>query len=101
MGTVPVQEACVFHVIEEAAAKIKSELEHVLNGTQPDNRLAWQRPGWLHASKSWMREQLRVKRDAILTAEIVQLRSSHLSVVLQAETYSGASFSEVHISPVE
>ncbi len=87
-----VQQVNVSHLIEEAAAAIEKELKFVENGTQPENRLAWQRPGWLRSASSWMIEQLRLKRDAVLCGEITHLRSSHISTIPQAETTEGRFF---------
>lgn len=88
----PADEAVVFHLVEEAAAVILKELRFIAEEIQPQNRKSWQRPGWFQMATSWMVHQLLTKCDAALTENIIQMRSSHLGVILKAETTKGRFF---------
>ncbi|KAI0557785.1 Protein kinase-like protein [Gracilaria domingensis] len=89
---IPVEEANVFHMIDEAQTSIGNEMKRIAAGIEPENRLSWQRQGWFHMATSWMKHQLSTVCEASITGDIIQLRSSHLGAILAAETTRGRFF---------
>lgn len=89
---IPLQDADVFHLSQEAAATIHREIKMSLHGVQPLSRSSWQRPGWLFVTLSWTKELLLCKYNAYLSQDVIQLRSSHLGIILLAKTTAGQFF---------
>ena len=89
---IPIDQAHIFHADEEALAKTKEEMNWVMREAQPENRLSWQRRGWMASTVSWMLKQLESKCSAPKADDISHIRSSHLGTILRANTTTGCFF---------
>lgn len=93
---VDLNDARVYHQVQEANEAIKSEIKYAIQGYEPENRFSWERCEWYKNAAEWMTEVLESQCGASLTEAIIYEHSSSLGAILQANTTQGKFFLRCH-----
>ena len=74
---VPFSEAKVGHHVLQAEKAVRREIDDLASGYEPENRVAWARPGWYASTSAWFRRAVMSMRDL----EMDEAPSQHRVVV--------------------
>lgn len=89
---VPLANADVYHLFPDAQAAITNEVMWIMRDRVPENRLRWQRPGWMNSSTSWMRKVLVRDLGALMVKPTLVERSTPFGTIIIAKTSQGNFF---------
>lgn len=88
----PLADADIYHLIPDARKVIAEEIEWAMQGRLPENRLKWQRPGWMESIMIWMNDALVSNLGAQVIEPIYVERTTPLGTIIISVTKKGKFF---------